>query len=168
MTTVSTRIEFRQNNGESRSNEFSVNVPEDVDEGREVRVARTIFAEVGVVFSPKSLPIHNATALAWLNFPNVPADFSELHDIQNSQGLWQELTNLVLSTEHDLIDAFAFKSLEPVEEPAFENDPEIEQLHYLHNRKMELLDQSVYKLIKVQDLVNRLLHESLGGDLVDT
>jgi hypothetical protein len=33
---------------------------------------------------------------------------------------------------------------------------------------MEALDRAVYELIKVQDLVNRLLHESLGGDLVDT
>jgi hypothetical protein len=33
---------------------------------------------------------------------------------------------------------------------------------------MDLLNQSVYALIKVQDLVYRLLHESLGGDLVDT
>jgi hypothetical protein len=31
-----------------------------------------------------------------------------------------------------------------------------------------LMMQAVYGLIKVQDLVNRLLHESLGGDLVDT
>ena len=31
-----------------------------------------------------------------------------------------------------------------------------------------LLNQSVHGLIKVQDIVNRLLHESLGGDLVDT
>src|SRR6185312_6519727 len=36
------------------------------------------------------------------------------------------------------------------------------------DRKMALLNQTVYELIKVQDLVNRLLHESLGGNLVDT
>jgi hypothetical protein len=33
---------------------------------------------------------------------------------------------------------------------------------------MMLLDRAAYSLRKVQDLVNRLLHESLGGDLVDT
>jgi len=33
---------------------------------------------------------------------------------------------------------------------------------------MSLLNQAVQDLIKVQDLVNRLLHESLGGNLVDT
>src|ERR1019366_3691986 len=43
----------------------------------------------------------------------------------------------------------------------------INDLHYIHERKMTLLNQSVQDLIRVQDLVNRLLHESLGGDLVD-
>jgi hypothetical protein len=33
---------------------------------------------------------------------------------------------------------------------------------------MGLLNQAVHRLIKAQDLVNRLVHESLGGDLVDT
>src|ERR1017187_5961850 len=41
-------------------------------------------------------------------------------------------------------------------------------LYYVHDRKMMLLNQSVHGLIKVQDIVNRLLHESLDGDLVDT
>ncbi len=42
----------------------------------------------------------------------------------------------------------------------------LNDLYYIHDRKLGLLDQAVYGLIKVQDLVNRLLHESLGGDLV--
>ena len=33
---------------------------------------------------------------------------------------------------------------------------------------MTLLNGAIQNLIRVQDLVNRLLHESLGGDLVDT
>jgi hypothetical protein len=36
------------------------------------------------------------------------------------------------------------------------------------DRKMNLLNQVVYALVKVQDMIYRLLHESLGGDLVDT
>jgi hypothetical protein len=61
-----------------------------------------------------------------------------------------------------------FKALEPAKEPPFGDDVAIGDLYYLHSRKMDLLNQSVYALIKVQDLVFRLLHESLGGDLVDT
>src|ERR1700723_3658408 len=34
-----------------------------------------------------------------------------------------------------------------------------------HDRKMNLLNPAVYALIKVQDIVDRLLHENLGGDL---
>jgi hypothetical protein len=40
--------------------------------------------------------------------------------------------------------------------------------NYAHDRKMNLLNQAVYALIKIQDRVYRLLHEGLGGDLVDT
>ncbi len=64
--------------------------------------------------------------------------------------------------------ARAFKELEPAQEPSVEDDEEINNLYFLHDRKMDALDRSVYEVIKVQDLVNRLLHESLGGDLVDT
>jgi hypothetical protein len=99
---------------------------------------------------------------AWLNFPAGSHDFSEFHNIYNSQELWRELTNLVLGAEHDLSDAQGFKLLEPTPTPDLDQDDEIEKLHYLHRRKMEQLNRSVYSLIKVQDLVNRLLHESLG------
>jgi len=33
---------------------------------------------------------------------------------------------------------------------------------------MTALNRAVYELVKVQEIVNRLLHESLCGDLVDT
>jgi hypothetical protein len=75
---------------------------------------------------------------------------------------------LVLRIEHNLEIARAFKELEPAREPPFENDEAINNLYFLHDRKMNALDHAVYELIKVQDVVNRLLHESLGGDLVDT
>src|SRR5208283_4458184 len=53
-------------------------------------------------------------------------------------------------------------------EPSFSDDIALNDLYYVHDRKLMLLNQAVHGLIKVQDLVNRLLHESLGGDLVDT
>jgi hypothetical protein len=82
--------------------------------------------------------------------------------------MWFELTNLIMGAEADLYLAQMFKSLEPAKEPAFGDDVAISDVYYLHSRKMDLLNQSVYALIKIQDLVFRLLHESLGGDLVDT
>ena len=114
------------------------------------------------------LPKHNAGAGSWLQFPQSKIDFSEYFDVRNSQSLWLEISNLIRGIEHDLEMARAFKELEPAEEPPFQDDEAINNLYFLHNRKMEALDRAVCELIKVQDLVNRLVHESLGGDLVDT
>src|SRR5208283_5026451 len=89
-------------------------------------------------------------------------------NIRNSQALWYELASLVMGAEGDLILAQAFKALELPKEPSFSDDIALNDLYYVHDRKLMLLNQAVHGLIKVQDLVNRLLHESLGGDLVDT
>ena len=106
--------------------------------------------------------------MAWLEFPNRPAGIEQYFDIQNSQNLWRELLHLVAGAEGDLILAAMFKALESPQEPPFADGVAINDLYYVHDRKMMLLNQSVHGLIKVQDIVNRLLHESLGGDLVDT
>lgn len=72
-----------------------------------------------------------------------------------------------MGAEADLILAQAFKSLEPPQEPSYDTAA-FNDLYYVHKRKMMFLNQAAHALIKVQELVNRLLHESLGGDLVDT
>jgi hypothetical protein len=100
--------------------------------------------------------------------PNKPADISQYFDIENSQALWFELTNLIMGAEADLHLAHMFKALEPPKEPSFGDDIANGDLYYLHSRKMDLLNLSVYALIKVEDLIFRLFHESLGGNLVDT
>jgi hypothetical protein len=167
MRKVTLQISFRDVDGETRTSEFSLDTRDNPDHAGEQRVTHHIFSELTVALISKPLPIHNATARTWLEFPRTIVDLNEYHSVRNSQELWRELCNLVLSTEHDMIDAETFKSLEPIDEPLFKDDAAIESLYFLHSKKVELLDQSVYKLIKVQDLVHRLLHESLGGNLVD-
>jgi hypothetical protein len=124
--------------------------------------------ELAATVGERDEPKHNAIARKWLEFPNRPAGIEQYFNIRNSQNLWTELASLVTGAEGDLISAHAFKVLEPPEEPSFSDDIAVNDLWYIHNRKITLLNQSVHDLIKVQDLVNRLLHESLGGDLVDT
>jgi hypothetical protein len=97
-------------------------------------------------------PKHNAIAGKWLQFPKSKIDFSDWFNVRNAQSLRLELSNLVRGIEHDLEMARAFKELEPAEEPPFEADEAINNLHFLHSRKMEALDRAVYELIKVQDL----------------
>ena len=132
------------------------------------RLAHNLFAELKVAVGEQAVPEHNAAAHRLLDFHGSRTSFEEYFNIKNSQSLWLELSNEILRIEGDLILAKAFKSLEPPEEPPFEDDAAINNLYFIHDRKLSLLNQSVYGLIKIQDLVNRLLHENFGGDLVDT
>jgi hypothetical protein len=168
MTRIELTITFTDEDGATRSENRSIETAYPADLAGERRVAHNLFAEMEVTVGEQEAPKHNAVARRWLDFPNRPTGIEDYFDIQNSQALWLELSNLVMGVEGDLILALAYKALEPQKQPSFDDDGAINALCYIHDRKMALLNQSVYGLIKVQDLVNRLLHESLGGDLVDT
>lgn len=161
-------ITFTDENGQSRSESVELEAAYPSDIAAEHRVVHGLFAELKVTVGQQAAPKHNAVARAWLDAPTKPAGFEKYFDVRNSQALWLELTNLIMGAEGDLMLSAAFKALEPAQEPPFDDDAAINDLYYIHRRKMELLNQAVHALIKVQDLVNRLLHESLGGDLVDT
>jgi hypothetical protein len=123
--------------------------------------------ELAATIGERDEPKHNETARGWLEFPNRQTGFEQYFNVRNSQMLWFELANLVMGAEGDLISAQAFKALEPPDEPPSDDNIAVNDLWLIHDRKVTFLNQSVQDLIKVQDLVNRLLHESLGGDLVD-
>ena len=102
-----------------------------------------------------------------MKFSGKPASITRFFDIRNAQTMWLELSNLIIGAEADLVLAQTFKALEPAQEPQFEDSVAINDLYFIHDRKMNLLNTAVWALIKVEDLVLRLLHESIGGDLVD-
>jgi len=168
MRNVEITLTFADEDGTARPHTLRLQTPREGSPEGEARIAHHLFSELRVAMREQPLPKHNAGAGSWLQFPQSKIDFSEYFDVRNSQSLWLELSNLIRSIEHDLEMARAFKELEPAEEPPFQDDEAINNLYFLHNRKMEALDRAVCELIKVQDLVNRLVHESLGGDLVDT
>ncbi len=168
MAKVELIIKFTNGAQNARSDSVCIDTSYPGDSAGEHRVAHILFTELKVTVGAQAAPKHNAVARRWLEFPGKPAGFNQYFDIQNSQALWFELANLIMGAEGDLILAASFKALEPAQEPSFDDDAAINDLYYVHDRKMTLLNQSVHGLIKVQELVNRLLHESLGGDLVDT
>jgi hypothetical protein len=168
MRDVELAITFTDESAEARKYSLRLQTPRGGTPEGEGRVAHHLFSELRVAMGEQIPPKHSAIADNWLNFPQSKIDFSEWWDVRNSQSLWLELSNLVRGIEHDLDMARAFTELEPAEQPPIEDDDAINKLYFLHDRKMNALDRAVYELIKVQDLVNRLLHESLGGDLVDT
>lgn len=167
MKQIELTITFTDDDGATRDHSFSVAPDYDADTAGEHRLAHILLAELKIMVGKQGPPKHNATARAWLDFPNTPTNITQYFDIENAQAVWRELATLIMGAEGDLILSQAFKALEPLREPPFEDDTAINDLYYLHDRKITLLNQTVHQLVKVQDIVNRLLHESLGGDLVD-
>jgi hypothetical protein len=168
MRQVELTLTFTDEGGTPRQHRLQLQTPRGGTPEGEARVAHHLFSELRVAMRDEVPPKHNAVAGKWLQFPQSRIDFSDWFDVRNAQSLWLELSSLVRGIEHSLDIARAFKQLEPAAEPSFEDDVAINNLYFLHDRKMQALNRAVYELIKVQDLVNRLLHEGLGGDLVDT
>jgi hypothetical protein len=168
MRQIQLTITFTDDDGTVRHKCESIETCDPLDPAREHRLAHLLFSELKATVGKHAVQKHNAAAWGWLKFPNQPAGFEQFFDIHNSQAVWRELATLVMQAEGNLILAQAFKALEPPQEPSFDDTAALNDLYNVHRRKMTLLNQSVQELIKVQDLVNRLLHESLGGDLVDT
>ncbi|MHB8656279.1 MAG: hypothetical protein ACYDA9_20675 [Terriglobia bacterium] len=168
MRRIELTITFTDDDGTAHRATETVEACDPPDATADHRVAHILLTELKVTVGKQAVPKHNATAWGWLQFPSQPASIDQYFDIWNSQAVWRELATLVMGAEGDLILAQAFKALEPAREPQFADETAINDLYYVHDRKITLLNQSVHAVIKVQDLVNRLLHESLGGDLVDT
>jgi hypothetical protein len=167
MSQIELSVTFTGADGAQREQRQEVRTSNAPNLGAEQRIARILFNELKVMAGPQDIPKHNVTAQRWTEFPSQPAPFTEYLDIQNSQAVWFELRNLIMGVEGHLALAKAYKALEPSQEPPFSDDAALNELYYIHDRKISLLNQAVHDLIKVQNLVNRLLHESLGGDLVD-
>ncbi len=170
MRQVELTLTFVDEDGKTRPYTLHLETPRGGSAEGEARVAHHLFSELRVAMRDQPELKHNATAGKWLEFPGKARkfDITDYFDVRNSQNLWLELSNLVCGIEYDLEMARAFKELESAQEPDLENDAAINDLYFLHDRKMTALDRAVYELVKVQEIVNRLLHESLGGDVVDT
>src|SRR5260370_34434357 len=168
MTKIDLTINFTGDDGAVRSETRFFSSDFRADLSGERRVAHELFTALNVNVGALSAPKHNETARKWLEFPNRPTRMQHYLDVRNSQAVWIELANLVMGLEANLIMARAYKALEPAQEPSIDDADGLNDLYYIHDRKLTLLDQAVHALIKVHDIVNRLLHESLGGDIVDT
>ncbi len=167
MRKVLLTVDFIDEDGTARTDSRTVHTSYEPDAGGEHRVAHILATELEVTVGPQAAPKHNQAARQWLNFPKRSVGMHRIFDIQNSQALWLELSNLVMGAEADLALAQAFKDLEPAQEPPMDDEAALNDLYYIHDRKMTLLNQAVQALVKAQELVNRLLHEATSGDLVD-
>src|SRR5260370_6145836 len=168
MRQVELTITFTEDEGAPRRQTFYLQTPRGGNPAGEHRVAHHLLAELKVAMRDLAVPKHNAVAGSWLEFPKRRIELSEYFEVRNVQSLWLELSNLIRDIEQSLDIAQAFKQFESPQEPPFEDDEAINDLYFIHDRKMAALDRAAYELIKVQEIVNCLLHANLGGDLVDS
>lgn len=86
---------------------------------------------------------------------------SEWWDLLNTQSLWLEISNTLAEVRFLLAQARAYKSLEPADDKMDDDSKQLR--YYAHFSKMYHLNLAVFGLVKIQDLVVRLLFENLGG-----
>jgi hypothetical protein len=92
-------------------------------------------------------------------------DFSQWWDVRNTENLWLEISNTLADVRFLLAQARSYKALEPPRGQS--SDRGSEQLkYYAHFAKMYHLNLSIFGLVKIQDLVVRLLFENFGGALI--
>jgi hypothetical protein len=134
------------------------------DEGKK-NLALLTFAELRkeVSFSEYLASLPNVSGL--LQSPTSgcrPGDPLAFIALFNVPGLWLEIVNTFIDLRNVLAQAKTYKDLEP-----HDSSPVSDSLcAYLHFEKMYRLDLAVFQIVKIQDLVVRLLHESFSGHLI--
>ena len=85
----------------------------------------------------------------------------------NTQEVWHEITNNLLSAKYLLSQSRAYKDVEllVISEGADHRSPEVLNIHL---SKMNAFDGAVYRLAKIEDLFLLLLFVNFGNSLVET
>jgi hypothetical protein len=166
-TEIKMQLEFVTESGESRLFNESVTDSHSSKTDNQEALAQEFFAELrkaatfhefkntlpslgrSLLESPPSQPITPTAAMAFI-------------DIINHPSAWLEISNTFADLRFLLAQARAYKDLEPPN-----SNPVSDPLcAYLHYQKMYMLNLAVFQLVKIQDLVVRLLHESFSGELI--
>jgi hypothetical protein len=92
-------------------------------------------------------------------------DFSQWWDVRNTESLWLEISNTLKEVRFLLGQARSYKTLEPSKDQPGRRAEQLK--YYAHFSKMHHFNLAVFGIVKIQDLVVRLLFENFGGDLID-
>jgi hypothetical protein len=133
----------------------------------------------GEAFSEIEKDIHSSDYYDALPDPiflekNIPRSYApaELngneHRFQsNSQQVWHEISNTLLSAKFSLAQSRAYKEVElSMIEQGADADPLASGLLNIHFSKMSAFDGAVYRLAKIKDLFLLLLFVNLGNSMV--
>jgi hypothetical protein len=151
----------------NNSLEFEESIRHDHDasaSGKE-NLAREMFAELRKALSladyHKSLP--ETDELMESRAAGRRTDPMAFLDIMNIPAMWQEINNTFLDLRYLLGQAKAYKDLEPRDSTPISDS----LCAYLHFEKMHNLNLAMFLIVKIQDLVVRLLQEGFSGNLID-
>ncbi len=160
------RLEFSSSGpNELLKFEDSVHHDHDASASGKENLAREMFAELRKAVSladyHKSLP--ETDDLMESRGGGRRADPMAFLDIMNIPAMWQEINNTFLGLRYLLGQAKAYKDLEPTN-----STPMSDSLcAYLHFEKLHNLNLAMFLIVKIQDLVVRLLHEGFSGKLIE-
>jgi len=89
MRHIELTITFTDGNGAARRETHVVEACDPPDPDAEHREAHILLTELKVTVGEQAAPKHNATARAWLEFPNQPARISIFRILKLSGSNWQ-------------------------------------------------------------------------------
>jgi hypothetical protein len=165
-TDIKMRLDFVTGNDVRSFSESATDERESTDKHKE-NLARELFAELRKAISfqdlKSPLPDLGDTLLeSPLTAPAIPAGPMAFFDLLNRPAIWLEISNTFVELRFLLPQAKPYKDLEPKD-----SNPVTDPLCvYLHYQKMYMLNLAVFQLVKIQDLVVRLLQESFSGELI--
>lgn len=166
-TKINMHLEFVSDTGTPRHPfTYSVSHEDETTDDRRENLAREIFAELRKAISYSdywnSLPDVGDLAQPLSISVAAPTDPMAFIDLFNKPAVWLEIDNTFTDLRHVLAEAKAYKDLEPPN-----TKPTTDSLcAHLHFEKMYRLNLGVFQLVKIQDLIVRLLHESFSGKLI--
>lgn len=165
-TNIKMRLEFVTGSDVRSFNESVTDERESTDEHKQ-NLARELFAELqkAVSFQDLKSPLPDlgdSLLESPPTAPVIPAGPMAFIDLLNRPAIWLEISNTFVDLRFLLPQAKAYKDLEPKD-----SNPVSDPLcAYLHYQKMYMLNLAVFQLVKIQDLVVRLLQESFSGELI--
>jgi hypothetical protein len=87
-----------------------------------------------------------------------PQNHQDLINAMNADGMWMEIHNSFTAAVFELALAKAYKNSEP--------PGTAKEYFYCHDQKVARLNRAIFFLYKIQDLIVRLMYESLGDSLI--
>jgi len=164
-TTIKIELEFVSREGEPRVFADSVAIQRNVTDKGQQNLAGEMFIElrraVSFVNYYRALP-DIGDLLSSSTSSYVRTDAAAFMDIFNVPAVWLEISNTFRDLRYVLAQARAYKDLEPPNTTPATDDV----CAYVHFEKMYKLNLGVFDLIKIQDLVVRLLQEAFSGSLI--